>query len=290
MSRDDKPSRTPRNHIRSPTAVRGRPATLSSEQIVQAALAMLEADPRQELSMASIARELGVSAPALGRYFPTRQLLLLAMSASVFADFPDMPANAPWREQLLEWQRALAHLFSHHRGLMKLMVWDDQLSGPWLRVQAPVLVLLRSIGFEGAALVETASWFLAGSTGLLRTYLPDESADHRRAYLLNTEVGLSYLSSEQRKVIEENESAFSSVDSDAAIAAGMSALVEGVARQLDAFLPDHGAAVTHRQIRIEPVVLDELKFDIEVNVRVEDVATAQKVVVSLRGRLESGDD
>lgn len=261
-------SRPPRTRTRGELGVRGRPATLSSEQIVMTALAMLEADPRQELSMASIARELGVSPPALSRYFPTRQFLLLAMSASVFADFPEMPANAPWREQLLEWQRALARLFSRHRGLMKLMVWDDQLSGPWLRVQAPVLVLLRKIGFEGVALVETASWFLAGSTGLLRTYLPDESADHRRAYLLNAEAALSYLSAEQREIIEENQNAFSLVDSDAAIATGMSALVDGVARQLDAFSPGHGKALTQRRVQIEPFALDELKFDIEVNVRV----------------------
>ena len=82
---------------------------------------------------------------------------------------------------------AVARLYDRHHGVMMLMGWDDKLAGPWLRVQLPVIDLLREIGFAELRLVETASWFLAGTVGLIRTYLATDSESLNRSDLVELE-------------------------------------------------------------------------------------------------------
>ncbi|WP_380871399.1 hypothetical protein ACFB49_24530 [Sphingomonas sp. DBB INV C78] len=211
---------------------RGRPATLSADGIVDVALKLLDAHPKDELSMAKIARELSVSPPALYRYFPTRTSLLNAMSAAVFADFPEMPADRSWREQLLAWQNDVAAVYERHHGVMMLMGWDDQLAGPWLKVQMPVLTLLHSIGFSRLSLVETTSWFLAATVGLIRTYLAADSDGLSRSDLIEFSEGLGGLTDAQRMLVEETREWISRGDPARILNLGFEALVDGVERRL----------------------------------------------------------
>lgn len=211
---------------------RGRPALLSADAIVETALGLLDAHPTDELSMARIARALSVSAPALYRYFPTRAALLHAMSAAVFADFPEMPAGLPWRERLLAWQNAVARLYDRHHGVMMLMGWDDKLAGPWLKVQLPVIELLREIGFADLRLVETASWFLAGTVGLIRTYLAADSESLNRSDMVELEGDLADLTPAQRALVEASRPWIPRTDSARVLNLGFTALVDGVEREL----------------------------------------------------------
>nr|WP_245842990.1 helix-turn-helix domain-containing protein [Sphingomonas laterariae] len=212
--------------------VRGRPAVLSAEAIVEVALRLLDAHPTAELSMAKIARELSVSPPALYRYFPTRTALLNAMSAEMFADFPALPADLPWRDQLIRWQNDVAHLYERHHGVMMLMGWDDQLAGPWLRVQMPVLSLFHSLGFTKLALVETTSWFLAATVGLIRTYLATDSEGLSRSDMIEFGDGLDHLTPEQRALTEETRQWIAQGDANRILNLGFEALVDGVEREL----------------------------------------------------------
>lgn len=211
---------------------RGRPAMLSADAIVETALGLLDAHPTDELSMARIARALSVSPPALYRYFPTRTALLHAMSATVFADFPEMSADLPWRERLLAWQNAVAQLFDHHHGVMMLMGWDDKLAGPWLKVQLPVVELLREIGFAELRLVETASWFLAGTVGLIRTYLATDSEALNRSDMVELEGDLGDLTPTQRALVAASRQWIPRTDSNRVLNLGFAALVDGVEREL----------------------------------------------------------
>ncbi|AGH48809.1 TetR family transcriptional regulator [Sphingomonas sp. MM-1] len=216
-----------------PAAMRGRPAMLSADAIVDIALKLLDAHPGDELTMARIARELSVSPPALYRYFPTRTALLAAMSAAVFADFPDMPADRPWREQLLAWQNHVANLYESHHGVMKLMGWDDQLAGPWLKVQAPVVELLHRMGLKELALVETASWFLAATVGLIGTYYASESEVLDRSDMVALDEGVADLTPTQRALVEESRKWIRKADPHRTLNKGFQALLDGVERELD---------------------------------------------------------
>lgn len=215
-----------------PSPARGRPAILSAEAIVDVALALLDAHPRDELSMAKIARELSVSPPALYRYFPTRGALLNAMSAAVFADFPEMPDGQPWRDRLLAWQNDVARLYERHHGVMMLMGWEDKLAGPWLKVQLPVVELLHETGFSGIRLVETASWFLAGTVGLIRTYLATDSEALSRSDLIELEMPDVALTPTQQMLVEASRTLLPQTDGDRVLNRGFLALVDGVERAL----------------------------------------------------------
>jgi len=214
-----------------PIRPRGRPATLSADGIVETGLTLLDAHPTAELSMAAIARELGVTASALYRYFPTWTSLLDAMSDAAFRDFPDLPAALPWGDQLLFWQKQVVALFRRHHGVLMLMGWEGQLAGPWLRVQMPVLMLMRQMGFRERSLVETSSWFLAGTLGLVRTYLATDMDDIASSEQLNLEAGMDYLTPEQQALLNETKGWISAGDPDRILETGFRALVEGVLRE-----------------------------------------------------------
>lgn len=205
---------------------------LSADAIVEVALALLDAHPSDELSMAKIARELSVSPPALYRYFPTRTALLYAMSAAVFADFPEMPTDRPWRDRLLAWQNDVARLYERHHGVMMLMGWDDKLAGPWLKVQLPVVELFHELGFRELRLVETASWFLAATVGLIRTYLATDSEALSRSDMIEFEGDMDELTPAQLKLVEASRKWIPRTDGARILNLGFEALVDGVDREL----------------------------------------------------------
>lgn len=204
---------------------------LSAEGIVETGLAMLDAHPSTELSMAAIARELGVTASALYRYFPTWTSLLGAMSDAAFRDFPDVPEDLSCADQLLFWQRQIVVLFRRHHGVLMLMGWEGQLAGPWLRVQMPVLMLLRQMGFRERSLVETSSWFLGGTIGLVRTYLAADLDGVSRSDQLGLDAGMEYLTPEQRMLLDETKDWIGGGDPDHILEMGFRSLVDGVLRE-----------------------------------------------------------
>ncbi|MEM9620493.1 MAG: TetR/AcrR family transcriptional regulator C-terminal domain-containing protein [Pseudomonadota bacterium] len=80
-----------------PPAVGGRPALVTKEQIVDAALAL----GVDNLSMHGLARHLGVSTAALYRYVGSREGLLDACM-DVFCERVELPSqDLPWRDYLI---------------------------------------------------------------------------------------------------------------------------------------------------------------------------------------------
>lgn len=226
------PAATSRTKAQPTPPARGRPPTLSEGRIVEVALDLLHANPREPLSMARIARELSVSPPALTRYFPSREALLTAMSAVVFADFPDELKGATWREQLAEWQANIVRLYRKHPGVLHLMEWDGKLAGPWFRAQMPVIVLLHRLGFRQTRLLETAGWFLAGTVGMVRTYWGSERVAGGRSDLLDLTEGMAHLNPEQRALAEDAHHWLDKLDPERLLRLGLDALIDGVERDL----------------------------------------------------------
>ena len=228
----DKRKRVSRVATEQITAPRGRPPLLSSDTIIDVALDVLRANPKEEFTTAKVARELGVSPPALSRYFPSRAALLAAMGNRVFSDFPDVPANGDWREQLTAWQHNLLRLFRNNRGMLQLMSWEGKLSGPWLRVQMPVIALLHDLGFSGLALYETGLWFLSGTVGMIRTYFASDTLDVENSELLDLSEGLEHLSPAHRELAQEAQKWMGKSDPDRILGIGLRKLVDGIDSEL----------------------------------------------------------
>jgi TetR/AcrR family transcriptional regulator, tetracycline repressor protein len=224
------------------TRPRGRPAVLSREVIVRAALKHLRRGAASDLSIAEVARELAVSPPAISRYFSSRTALLEAMSVAVFAEFPILPADGDWRRLLLSWQLHVVALFRRHPGILSLMAWDGHIAGPWLQVQMPVIKVLHDLGLRRKRLVETSTWFLAGSVGLIRTVLISDMQPVDRSDRLDLTPGVDHLDAADRALLQETAPWIGRSSAERILSRGFEALIDGVARELRIAGHDAGAS------------------------------------------------
>ncbi len=95
-----------------PPRGRGRPARLSRDEIIDAAVALVYGDPGRPLTIKRVAAAVGSAPMALYRYFPDRDDLLQAVADRVVAGMRfDRPAGATWQEQLRDWMlTSMRHL------------------------------------------------------------------------------------------------------------------------------------------------------------------------------------
>src|SRR3954470_2815141 len=83
---------------------RGRPPRLSHDQIVEAAVELLEREPDVTLTIKRVAEAAGSAPMALYRYFPAREALLRARADKVLAALqPSRPADGTWQDQVRAW-------------------------------------------------------------------------------------------------------------------------------------------------------------------------------------------
>ncbi len=103
------------------------------EALVRAAVARVEAVGHESLSMAALAKELGVSQPASYRHFADRDALLSAVAAEGFhlfgATLRGAVANLPASEALAANARAYLDFGRAHGGLYRLMFGTRLLAG-----------------------------------------------------------------------------------------------------------------------------------------------------------------
>jgi AcrR family transcriptional regulator len=93
---------------------RGPRATLTTDDITRAALALADADGLGAVSMARVAAELGNSTMALYRHVRSKDELLALMADAALEDPPDLPADVDWRAGLTVWaERSLASVRKH---------------------------------------------------------------------------------------------------------------------------------------------------------------------------------
>lgn len=216
-----------------PEPLRGRPATISREQVFQTALAHLrELQPHAEISLMQIARELSVSGPAIYRYFPTRNALLRALSDHVFENFGPLDAALDWPEQLANWQDGLVELFQEYPSLSRLMGWGDELAPAWLMAQMPAVLLLRNLGFRGPDLVEVSTWFFGATVGFLRVQIESTSETKLFAHQVNFDSSLPLMTPEMKAAIEETRGSIQQADAGKLRRAGLDVLIEGVRQKL----------------------------------------------------------
>lgn len=222
---------------------RGRPPRLSADAIVQAALTLLETRPAEDFTMTGIAQAVGTTTMALYRYFPSRDALLDAVSAHVFAQFRmERPANATWQETLFAWACALKATFERYPSLTRLMAWNNHLSGAWLRAQIPVIEAMHDAGFRGYRLAYASTWFLTDTPGMLTIALglgdPLQTATMSEKPLssftrLNVQDSMDHLDEKERKLVLEILPHAPKLDTGALIEFGFRHLIKGIEALLE---------------------------------------------------------
>jgi len=217
---------------------RGRPPRLSADGIVQAALNLLETRPAEDFTMTGVAQAIGTTTMALYRYFPSRDALLDAVSAHVFAQFRmERPANASWQDTLFAWACALKATFERYPSLTRLMAWNNHLSGAWLRAQIPVIEAMHDAGFRGYRLAYASTWFLTDTPGMLTIALglgdpllsaPASDKPLSSFTRLNVQDSLDYLDEKERKLVLDILPHAPNLDTGALIEFGFRHLIGGI--------------------------------------------------------------
>lgn len=180
MSSSEKTSSTSRPRKR------GRPAHLSREQIVEAALRLLREAPDKALTMQALARELNAAPMSLYTHIRNREDLMKAIAEDVLSNVQVEVADH-WRDTVANWARALRVRFLQYPFVAALL--QDGIATPaaWLTVSNPLLQALKQAGFSAEELADTQRWISRVVTGsvlmelVLPKVVPEELIGVRRA-------------------------------------------------------------------------------------------------------------
>lgn len=206
------------------------PPRLTRERVVGAALAIVDRDGVDALTMRGLGRELGADPMAAYHHVPNKEAVLDGVVEAVWADVRlDLDAGAPWQEQLVAVARSIRAGLLAHPNALPVMAARPNVSRPGFRVVDRTLGILLGAGLgeaEALAFVNAAGAFLLGhaiaETG---TGLPEEGAELPGLVGAGDE-DLPHL----RRVLEAVDP--TTLRSDDVFDHGVRALVAGVERQL----------------------------------------------------------
>ncbi|MBW9215291.1 TetR/AcrR family transcriptional regulator [Mumia sp. zg.B53] len=140
----------------SPVAsTRGRPARVSRPQVVDAAVAIADAQGLDAVSMRSVARSLGVGAMTLYSHVPGRDELLDAMVDRAYADVDLPEPGLPWRPALERYARGYWQLLRRHPWLLDVNRWRLPLAPHVFAFDEAGYQILIDTGLTASQVIDT---------------------------------------------------------------------------------------------------------------------------------------
>ncbi|KAA1422864.1 TetR/AcrR family transcriptional regulator [Mumia zhuanghuii] len=138
-----------------PTSRRGRPPRVSRDQVVDAAVAIADADGLDAVSMRTVARSLDVGAMTLYSHVPGRDELVDAMVDRAYADLALPDADLSWRPALEQYAHGYWSLLRDHPWLLDLNTWRLPLAPHVFDAEEAAYRILLDTGLSGTRVVET---------------------------------------------------------------------------------------------------------------------------------------
>jgi AcrR family transcriptional regulator len=167
----------------SPRARTEQRAHLSSERVLEAAVALAARDGIESLSMRKLADRLGAGAMSLYHYFPSKDELLDAMVDVVFAEIEPPGTDEDWRAAMRRRAISTREALNRHRWAVGLMESRPTPGLTSLRLHDAVLGCLREAGFSIELTIQAYSVLDAYIYGfsLQEKQVPFESAEESAA-------------------------------------------------------------------------------------------------------------
>jgi len=140
-----------------PKRTRADRAGLTREQVLDAALALVDADGIAALSMRRLGAELGVEAMTLYHYLPNKDALLDGIVERVLAEADTTPSGGPWEQALPAYARSLRTALLRHPGAAPLVATRPAVTPETLRAAERGLALLTAAGFPVGRALDTVN-------------------------------------------------------------------------------------------------------------------------------------
>lgn len=126
----------------------GRRAPLNREQVVRGAVALLDEEGLEGISMRALASRLGVKAASLYRHVRDKEELLTLMADELSAEIPYQVEARGWREAMKEMAHRYRHALQRHRDAARLMAATPPAGPRRLRHVEAVLRVLLDAGLS----------------------------------------------------------------------------------------------------------------------------------------------
>ena len=161
---------------------RGRKPRASREEIVDAAIELLERDPHEPLTIARVADAVGLAPMTLYRYFDDRAELLGAIVRAVRAGRPPVAVDAdlPWQEQVAAWMTSVRNQIVRYPQLLQFTAEGGHQD--WLVDGAELVAILERVGeWDDAELAKAHYWVSATTLGhaIIEANRPARAAHQR---------------------------------------------------------------------------------------------------------------
>jgi AcrR family transcriptional regulator len=146
----------------------GRPARLSREGILEAALALLAREPHEPLTLARIAAQVDAVPAALYRHFASLDELLDAVLGRVLGGVRlEIRRRAPWPQQMRDWMASLRDHLLRYPAVLPLIGRRGRTSPAWLDAVSVQIAILERAGLRGPELARAHLWILETVMGIV---------------------------------------------------------------------------------------------------------------------------
>ena len=154
-------------------------APLSTERVLETAVALADRDGLESLTMRRLADELGAGAMSLYHYVPNKEQLLDGMIDIVFGEIEPPSLELPWRTAMRRRAVSTRAALNRHRWAVGLMEGRSNPGPAGIRIREAILGCLREAGFSIEMTIQAYSVQDAYIYGfaLQERSLPFESAE-----------------------------------------------------------------------------------------------------------------
>ncbi|MGW1890963.1 TetR/AcrR family transcriptional regulator [Streptomyces sp. NPDC002004] len=205
---------------------RPRKPLLSTDRIVEAARALVDAEGLPAVSTRRLAAELGVSGPSLYNHFRTKDEILEAVADSVSAqvDLSMFEDGRDWRTALHDWAVSYRAALRDHPNIVPVLARGPGRRPAGLRLADAVFGAMVGAGWPPAQATSIGAlmrYFVTGSAlgSFAGGFVDDETAYDPADY---PHLGQAHLLAERQELID-----------DRAFATGLTALLDGLSLQYE---------------------------------------------------------
>lgn len=132
---------------------------LTANEIVDAALEVIDEDGLAKLSMRRLGARLGVDPMAIYHHIDDKQTLLSLVVAQVLAEMPRVDTGRPWSTQVRDWSIAYWKIASRHRDVIGAALTDPIIARGAQRATEPLIETIAKSGLA-TELVESAAYLV----------------------------------------------------------------------------------------------------------------------------------